>query len=90
MQRQELADFASLERKAVADAEGAAAAQCASLQARLEQQGAALDAARAEAAAAQSKLEACQAEVWSSKPVRAWQHILNDACLNPADACLRR
>ena len=63
MQRQELADFALLERKTVADAENAMASQCADLQARMAEQAAALSEARAEAAAAQSMLEACRAEV---------------------------
>ena len=69
-QRHELAEFVSLEHKAAADAECSLAAQCASLQARLEERGAdldtvraAVDATRAEAASARSQLEACEAEV---------------------------
>ena len=58
----------------MADAESAAAAQCASLQARLEEQGAALDVAQTEAAVAQSKLDACHLEVGQSYCPRLAAH----------------
>ena len=73
-QRQELADFALVERRALTDAESAMAAQCATLQAQLDEQGAALGVARTEAAVMQSKLEACQAEVGPGDHTYRWLH----------------
>ena len=58
--------FASLEHRAAAEALGSVTAQCASLEARLQEQGAVLDKTKEEAESAQRRLQACETEVRSA------------------------
>ena len=65
-QQKEMSIFASLEHKAAAEALSSATTQCASLEAKLQEQTAVLDKTKEDAVSGQCRLQACEAEVRSA------------------------
>ena len=58
--------YATLEHKTAAESISSVTAQCAGLEARLQEQGAVLDRTKEVAASAQGRLQACEIEVGSA------------------------